>query len=315
MPLPGGGFRLNGTLAGDEELTPATLPEVVARRAGRRRIVVTRVDWASDYRTHSRLADRYRVGTVFVAGDAAHLNSPVGGQGMNLGIQDAFNLGWKLAGVVHGRAGDPLLDTYEAERRPVVASALRAAETSTRMVTARRPVGRRARNAMMWVGHRLPPVQRVLALQPSGVLQRYEQGARDPGGSRPVGGRLPDVALSPPNGGRLHDLVNELGHHLLTIDATAAAAERWTSCAGAHGLAIHHIVSAPSDGHVTDPDGRVRRALGVDAGHALLVRPDGFVGWAGNDPDDLTTHLQSVRRSDARQVSTVSRIWPRSAAR
>ena len=92
-------------------------------RTGRTDIELSEAPWVSLYRANVRMASRYRIGGVFLAGDAAHVHSPAGGQGMNTGIQDAYNLGWKLGCVLHG-AQDALLDTYEEERMPVAASVL-----------------------------------------------------------------------------------------------------------------------------------------------------------------------------------------------
>ena len=114
------------------------------------RIDVERVNWFSTYRVHHRVADRFRHGRAFLLGDAAHIHSPVGGQGMNTGIGDAVNLAWKLAAVLHGRADASLLDTYEPERiafaRRLVATTDRAftAVTSDGAIARLRPPERRA---------------------------------------------------------------------------------------------------------------------------------------------------------------------------
>jgi len=117
-PLPGTeDFQLTAPLAPDEE--PGGLQEFLTERAGRDDLVIESVSWRSLYRVNIRLAARYRVGPAFLAGDAAHAHSPAGGQGLNTGVQDAYNLGWKLAS-----GSDALLDTYEAERQPVAADVL-----------------------------------------------------------------------------------------------------------------------------------------------------------------------------------------------
>ena len=95
--------------------------------------------WASAFRIQRRQADRYRPGPVFLAGDAAHVHSPVGGQGMNTGIQDAFNLGWKLALAVRGQAAPGLLDTYEAERHPIARGVLRGTDLGHAAVPGAKP--------------------------------------------------------------------------------------------------------------------------------------------------------------------------------
>src|SRR5579863_3650204 len=96
---------------------------MVAERTGRTDIILRSVSWASAFNMHARLADSYRKGRIFIAGDAAHVHPPTGGQGLNTSVQDAYNLGWKLAAVLNG-ASETLLDTYEEERRPVAAQML-----------------------------------------------------------------------------------------------------------------------------------------------------------------------------------------------
>ena len=107
----------------DPELSLANMQAILERRSGRTDIRLHEPEWSSLWRANIRLVDRYREGRVFLAGDAAHIHSPAGGQGMNTGIQDAHNLGWKLAAVAKG-AAPALLDSYEAERRPVAAGVL-----------------------------------------------------------------------------------------------------------------------------------------------------------------------------------------------
>ena len=107
----------------DPELSLANMQAILERRTGQTNIRLHQPEWLSLWRANIRLVDRYREGRVFLAGDAAHIHSPAGGQGMNTGIQDSHNLGWKLAAVAKG-ASPTLLDSYEAERRPVAAHVL-----------------------------------------------------------------------------------------------------------------------------------------------------------------------------------------------
>jgi 2-polyprenyl-6-methoxyphenol hydroxylase-like FAD-dependent oxidoreductase len=122
------------------------------------------VVWSSRFRVHHRLADRYREGRVFLAGDAAHVHSPAGGQGMNTGKQDAIALGAGLANVLRDGAGERILDTYEAERRPVAADVVAFTHRMTRVATVNRPRVRRIRNATLRVLNRIPAVRRKMAL-------------------------------------------------------------------------------------------------------------------------------------------------------
>src|SRR5690606_33232763 len=126
-PLPGEDFQLvarfpEGTLV---DLSPEGVRRVVAERTHLSPSDVTEVRWASDFRPRAALADRFRAGGVFLAGDAAHVHSPAGGQGLNTSVQDAYNLGWKLGAVLRGEADPALLDTYEEERRRIAADMLR----------------------------------------------------------------------------------------------------------------------------------------------------------------------------------------------
>src|SRR5207244_3930640 len=128
LPLADGVFRVlvagpTQMAAGRDTPVPdAELAEALARDG----LSLGEVRWASRFTDTTRQAARYRDGRVFLAGDAAHIHSPAGGQGLNLGLQDAFNLGWKLAEVIRGESGDDLLDSYHAERHPVAARVLQS---------------------------------------------------------------------------------------------------------------------------------------------------------------------------------------------
>lgn len=134
FPLPGDRRYRMMVIDGDDDPTLAYFQAMAAQRAPAG-TVVSDPAWMVCFKIHCRMVDRYRVGRVFVAGDAAHIHSPAGGQGMNTGIQDAWNLGWKLAAALaaaaRGQATEALLDSYEAERRPVAASVLRATDLAT----------------------------------------------------------------------------------------------------------------------------------------------------------------------------------------
>jgi hypothetical protein len=118
-------FQLQGPVASEGEIdcSPAGLTTLVEKRTGLADVLIHSVAWSSVYSMNARLADRYRIGRVFLAGDAAHIHPPTGGQGLNTSVQDAYNLGWKLAAALGG-APDVLLDSYEEERRPIAAGML-----------------------------------------------------------------------------------------------------------------------------------------------------------------------------------------------
>ncbi|MGW1774314.1 FAD-dependent monooxygenase [Streptomyces sp. NPDC002104] len=134
VPLPGGGHRVFFDRDATGEVRPpsdAELQELLTAR-GPKGWKVDSTWWRSTFRVHTKVAGTFRAGSVFLAGDAAHCHSPAGGQGLNTGVQDGFNLGWKLAAVIHG-ADPSLLDSYEAERRPAALRALRNSERQTRL--------------------------------------------------------------------------------------------------------------------------------------------------------------------------------------
>ncbi|MFC3892467.1 FAD-dependent oxidoreductase [Lentzea rhizosphaerae] len=156
FPLPGGIWRVMSP--GGERWTPGPIDSV---------------EWESTFRIHRRQAATYRRGNVLLAGDAAHIHSPLGGQGMNTGLGDADNLAWKLALVVQGRASEQLLDTYEAERRPIGARVLASTTPATRLAMGPGVVTRTIRDRALWPLLGLPFVQRRLVRFTSQLDVKY----------------------------------------------------------------------------------------------------------------------------------------------
>lgn len=292
-----------------EELAEPTLADVQAAldRLATPGTRASNLRWSSVFRISHGIVDRYRDGRVFVAGDAAHLHPPAGGQGMNTGIQDAWNLAWKLALAVRGNAAPGLLDSYETERRPegeeIVGRAVRMAFTDE---LDRADLERQFRQEMS------------LLLSYSGSPLVGESVA-DPdalrGGPGP-GDRTPDVTGLHRRGVghplRLRDLTRGTRHTLLLYaDATAdekALTAMAQLCADAHRQASGELdaylllspdARAPRPATppaVVDADGAFRACYGV-AGTALyLVRPDGHVGYRSQpvDGDGLRKHLHLV---------------------
>ena len=214
--------------------------------------------WLSRFTDATRLAEQYRVGRVFLAGDAAHVHPPLGGQGLNLGIQDAFNLGWKLAAEVRGWAPEGLLDSYHAERRPVADDVLTLTRAQSELISPE--PGPQAVRRLLTELLDFEDVSRFLVEKVTGIGIRYDLGE----GHELLGRRLRDVRLSR---GRLYELTHE-GRGLLLDQAGGLS------------------VSGRADrvDHVVD----VSEELDVPA---LLLRPDGHVAWAGGDQRDLLDHL------------------------
>ncbi|MGI5457314.1 FAD-dependent oxidoreductase [Streptomyces sp. CA-249302] len=221
--------------------------EVAAARSHLSPEDITEVRWASDFRPRAALADSFRSGRVFLAGDAAHVHSPAGGQGLNTSVQDAYNLGWKLGAVLRGSAPVSLLNTYEEERRPIAAQML-GISTGVH----RGEVKRGAATVQLGLGYRESSLTEETRASVSEVR---------------AGDRAPDGTLE---GVRLFDAFR--GPH-------------WTL------LALG--VQAPEL-----PEG-VRVVRGSEAQESygtglFLVRPDGYVGWAGDEPKGLADYISRL---------------------
>ena len=171
-PLPGDIFRIVAPVADAPQQPSARYIQQIldSRGPGAGRMVVTDVIWGSRFRIHHRVADTYRAGRLLLSGDAAHVHSPAGGQGMNLGIQDAVALADALAGVLGG-APDGTLDDYSAARRPIAQQVVEMTDRLTRLATLPR-VARRVRNAAIGLAGRVPFVRRALAMRLSGLVYR-----------------------------------------------------------------------------------------------------------------------------------------------
>lgn len=222
------------------------------------------VAWASVWRPNARLAQRYRQGRVFLAGDAAHVHPPTGGQGLNTGVQDAYNLGWKLAEALRTDAPDELLDSYEAERLPVAARVLGLSTALLRKHTdgAADAHVRGSETHQLDVGYRHSPLV---------------SDARSVPGRLRAGDRAPDAPVVDAAGRavRLFDLFR--GPHA-TVLAFGGGATTSMSTAGAPVHAVLRPGRRASGPAMVDVDGHAFAAYDVTEGTSVLVRPDGYVG-------------------------------------
>jgi 2-polyprenyl-6-methoxyphenol hydroxylase-like FAD-dependent oxidoreductase len=224
------------------DLSPDALREVVAARSHLTPESVTEVRWASDFRPRAALADRFRSGRVFLAGDAAHVHSPAGGQGLNTSVQDAYNLGWKLGAVLRGGAPAALLDTYEEERRPIAAHML-GISTGVHRGEVRRGEATR----QLGLGYRESSLTEETRTARSGLR---------------AGDRAPDGKLG--------------------------AVRLFDAFRGPHWTLVAVGVEAP------ELPESVRVVTGEQPSYGkglFLVRPDGYVGWAGDRAAGLMDYL------------------------
>jgi hypothetical protein len=228
------------------------------------------VDNASRFSDATRQLEQYRAGQVLFAGDAAHIHPPLGGQGLNLGIQDAFNLGWKLAAAVQDRAPDGLLDSYHAERHPVGAQVLHHTSAQRVLADPHPSEDAAALRDIVIDLLRLPDANRHIAGLMSGLSLRYPL----PGDHPLTGHRMRDADLATTAGPTRLSAVFASGHTIL-LDLTGAL---------------------PTDLQLPPHTHLVRATCHDDLGAtALLIRPDGYIHWATNDPtadrDALLTAL------------------------
>jgi 2-polyprenyl-6-methoxyphenol hydroxylase-like FAD-dependent oxidoreductase len=263
--------------------------------------------WLTYFRLHHRHAARYRVGRVFLAGDAAHVHSPAGAQGMNTGIQEAWNLAWKLALVARGVADEALLDTYEAERRPIGRFVLRFTDRAASIATSESRVFRLLRTQ---VAPRLVPVVlqffrvraygfRTLAqlgidYRGSAAVQEGEPALRR---GPKAGDRLPDAhIIREGQPGWLQEALAAPAFHLLLCgppDAWAGdklAVERWGDL-----VQIHRLARESAPGVLHDVGGQAFTRLGIEHAAHYLVRPDGYIGYRSGG-----TNLRGTERYLAR---------------
>jgi 2-polyprenyl-6-methoxyphenol hydroxylase-like FAD-dependent oxidoreductase len=257
--------------------------------------VLSDMRWSSIFRISMRLAARYRVGRCLIAGDAAHIHPPTGGQGMNTGIQDAYNLAWKLALVVQAKADPALLDSYEAERRPV------GKETIERTLAASVRLGRES-----GARDRLADTQIRVSYRGGDWVAEGLPGHPGPaaGDRAPDGNGLRRRRVHFPL--RMFDILRGTEHVLLVpVDAAEAAGEGHLERLAATVLprladrvrivAVAPAGRAPAERHriqtLTDAEGSFAAAYGTAA--ARLVRPDGHIGWRGalDDAAGLAAHL------------------------
>ncbi|MFC4589628.1 FAD-dependent monooxygenase [Sphaerisporangium corydalis] len=274
-------WQYSATLAGDEEPGPATFQRLFDAYTGMTGVRLHSPTWLSRFTVNQRMVDRYRVGRVLVGGDAAHVHSPVSGQGLNSGVQDAYNLGWKLA-MVLGGAPDRLLDTYEAERLLVARKVLATSQTGHGALFSTNPLMALLRRWVLLPLLTLPPVTRALLRRLSQIGLHYRESplsAPGPAGRPRAGDRAPDGTAVQAGTGtrvRLFDLFRGPHFTLLTTEPIRL-----------DGVVTHHL----------------ERVYGT-AGCAL-VRPDGYLAYRGPaDPRVLRDYLAGLTGSHPAALPT-----------
>ncbi|MEV6276568.1 FAD-dependent monooxygenase [Nocardia sp. NPDC051832] len=253
-PLPGGRhFQLAAPLPDDVEPTLKTLQEFIDRYSARTDITLTDLTWATVWRPNIRLAQRFRAGRVFLAGDAAHVHPPTGGQGMNTGIQDAYNLGWKLAAAVSG--DESWLDSYESERRTVAARVLGVStELLDKLVDGDEDAMERGEQTrQLDISYRSPAATGALV----------------------AGDRAPDAPLKDAAGQpvRLFDLFRGPHSTVLHFGETGPL----PAVSGALSYAVLRPGQTATGPSIVDIDGHAYAAYNATDGTTVHIRPDNYV--------------------------------------
>ncbi len=316
--LDGGRRQIFGNLPADHpaEAQPdlSEIQGIVDRRSeGEYRLRDPR--WLTYFRIHYRLAERFRKGRVFLAGDAAHLNSLVGGHGMNTGIQDACNLAWKLAMVHGGLASEAMLDSYEAERRPVAAQMVEASRAFTEPGE-NYPTMSEAERDAMFKGFQKTPDDLMafrrnfeeLDLDYGASPLSFDEGTALPEDLRP-GLEARDVApllhqgktrhLFDLLGGPRHCLLLFAGEPVALTEARARVQAALAHCGS--WIEPHLVVTRAGDGRrddrlsiVLDPEARLTRRYGMEQGGLYLIRPDGYVAYRSRRWQGLNSYVERV---------------------
>ncbi|MCA1668870.1 MAG: FAD-dependent monooxygenase [Thermomicrobia bacterium] len=283
--------------------------------------------WLTAFHLHHRKVARYQEGRVFVAGDAAHIHSPAGGQGMNTGIQDADNLAWKLALTARGAAKPALLASYDAERNAVGAQVLRQTDLMFRLIGVQSPFLRALRNLLMplLISRRMAVRQMQQMLSGLGIRYRSSPIVAEEGraGGPHAGMRAPDAPLATATGAetRLWSLLREarpLQHTLLLLSGPQPSADDFARLAAIRQMiaenfpdtvAVRLIVAGPKppldaswEGmRASDPNLAVHRRYGAKCTALVLIRPDGYIGFRSQTADGgaLEAFLRRIFREAA----------------
>ena len=305
FPLPGGMCRV---VAEAPENTPADsehLKQIFDQR-GPKNARIGDPAWLSSFHIAHRKVGRYQSGSVFLAGDAAHVQSPAGGQGMNTGIQDAHNLAWKLAMVLRGHAPDSLLESYTAEREPVARSVLALTENLTAIATLRHPISQKIRNRLIPIlaGFEILEQRLVDRLAETSVNYRSSPIVGQAGRwytAGPVpGDRAPDANLGPLLRGTTHVVLLFAGGHPKEEEMRGFGnigrymREGYPDEVKTY-LVARSAVEWEGD-KVLDLDGNAHHAYGTGVPCVYVIRPDGYVGFRSlsSDPLPLLEHLNRV---------------------
>ncbi|HEX4083322.1 MAG TPA: FAD-dependent monooxygenase [Chthoniobacteraceae bacterium] len=309
FPFRGGRGRLiatqePGTHHLDQEEPAMEEIQQMARERCRFPLGLSDAVWKSWFRISHRMVEHYGAGRVWLAGDAAHIHSPAGGQGMNTGIQDAFNLAWKLALIIQARATLKLLDSYEAERMPVARSVVNLTDRLTRMGTAQHAAAQHLRDLFLPLLSGIPFLKDAMIERMAELSIDYRGSAWvENHGLGPIhaGDRAPDAILYDRTAGverRIFDLLKTPGYLLLVFEGQKAAPplDGLLRDLPGHAYRVTRPGREPEPGTLEDRDCRAGKIYGAeDDGLVMLIRPDGYVAFRGKEIANLEKYLALLK--------------------
>jgi 2-polyprenyl-6-methoxyphenol hydroxylase-like FAD-dependent oxidoreductase len=286
--------------AGATEVTLDLMRQLLAERIGDRTTQLSNPTWLTEFRISCRMVDRFRAGRVFLAGDAAHIHSPTGGQGITTGVQDACNLAWKLGMVLHGAAGyplgDALLDTYGEERTEAVRRVLHSTDQVTKIMLAHSRAGRLLRDRVVLPLLRSSAMQKRITRKLSQLdftyrglsLSAHQEAGLGARARVRAGDRTPDVLFSDTRAGAQTSLFALLSRSRLVAligpgPHTAGAGERLAAALARLGVECFLVLPEGAQPRgdsacLIDATGEFQRLYGARGEFLYLVRPDGYVG-------------------------------------
>lgn len=286
----------DGSLTADAEnlttRTATTIQDVerVLQEAASQKLTLTNPQWVTRYRVHHRSVEKMRVGRVFLAGDAAHIHSPAGGQGMNTGLQDAANLAWKLASVLHGKLPEEILETYNSERMPIATKLLSFTDRIFSAATSHSPMAKKIRNVFIPFAGRYVVRYRVVRRYLFGFISQLNIHYHDSPVAieklrgRPrtralrVGDRAPDAGFD--TGGSIFESIRGYDFHVLVMSYRQISAKERAEFESA--WKTEDVLGSASAPIIWIDPRDSREALRLYGVHDLLVslvRPDGYIGY------------------------------------
>ena len=283
---------------------------LAAQRTGRNFVIRDPV-WLSDFRINARMVDRFRDRRIFVAGDAAHIHSPLGGQGIATGVQDASNLAWKLAAVLREGAPDSLLDTFDEERRPIARQVLRRTSFVSNIAFAMNPIMRFVRERLIFPILRRPFVQKRMIGRMSQLEMNYRGRSLAAHFDRRFsrvrvrgGDRVPDVVFKRGSAKvSLFELIGSFG--MIALFGPGQNSHEIAAALGALHIRSFFVSRQSAgtlpDQYLEDVYSDFARLYGAEGPFLYLIRPDGHVGLFQKlaEADPLAGYLKRVRAPEA----------------